>query len=53
MKRAAVRVEIKGALRDLPVAYDELGLVAAIEAVYEHVFESYAGDGVSKYTEAG
>lgn len=32
-------------------AYDELGLEAAIETVYEHVFESYAGDGVSKYTE--
>jgi type I restriction enzyme R subunit len=52
MKRAAVRVAIKGALKDLPEVYDEVKFEAALAAVYEHVYESYWGDGKSLYVEA-
>lgn len=51
MKRAGVRVAIKTVLRDLPEAYDEAAHEKAVEAVYEHVFESYWGQGKSKYGE--
>jgi len=51
MKRAAVRVAIKGALKDLPEVYDEVKFEAALAAVYEHVYESYWGDGKSLYVE--
>ncbi len=53
MKRAAVRVAIKRALEELPQPYDEVKFEAALEAVYEHVSESYWGDGKSKYVETG
>ena len=50
--RAAVRAAIEDALEALPEAYGPPEYQAAVAAVYEHVFESYWGDGKSKYTEA-
>ena len=42
---------IKAALKDMPEAYDEVKYEAALEAVYEHVYESYWGDGKSAYVD--
>jgi type I restriction enzyme R subunit len=50
--RAAVKVAIKDALDDLPPAYNDDIYEKIVEIVYEHVFESYWGEGKSKYTEA-
>jgi hypothetical protein len=36
-------------LKDLPDAYDDVKFEAALEAVYEHVYESYWGEGKSAY----
>jgi hypothetical protein len=38
-------------LKDLPDVYDEVKFEAALAAVYEHVYESYWGDGKSLYVE--
>ena len=51
MRRAGVRVAIKAVLRDLPEAYDEAAYEKAVEAVYKHAYESYWGQGKSKYSE--
>jgi hypothetical protein len=51
--KCAVRVAIKGALKDLPDVYEEVKFEAALAAVYEHVYESYWGDGGSLYADAG
>lgn len=50
--RAAVKVAIKDALDDLPKPYTDELYVKLVEIVYEHVFESYWGEGKSKYNEA-
>jgi type I restriction enzyme R subunit len=50
--RAAVRAAVEDALEALPEAYGPPEYQAAVAAAYEHVFESYWGDGRSKYTEA-
>lgn len=47
--RAAVRAAIKDALDVLPEAYEREQYEKAVDAVYEHVFESYWGEGKSKY----
>jgi hypothetical protein len=47
--RAAVKATIKDALDVLPEAYTPAQYEQAVEAVYEHVFESYWGEGKSKY----
>ena len=43
---------LKDALDVLPDAYERDDYEKAVEAVYEHVFESYWGEGKSKYAEA-
>lgn len=50
--RAAVRAAIKDALDVLPEAYTPEQYEKAVDAVYEHVFESYWGEGKSKYASA-
>jgi type I restriction enzyme R subunit len=50
--RAGVKKVIKDALDDLPEAYDKDAYLKVVEAVYEHVYESYWGEGRSKYSEA-
>ncbi len=48
--RAAVRVAIKRALETLPQeTYSDERYERLVEAVYEHVYESYWGEGKSKY----
>jgi hypothetical protein len=37
----------------LPPAYNDEIYEKIVEIVYEHVFESYWGEGKSKYSEAG
>jgi type I restriction enzyme R subunit len=50
--RAGVRVAIKNTLENLPKAYDDFAYEAALQAIFEHVYESYWGEGRSKYSEA-
>jgi type I restriction enzyme R subunit len=47
--RAAVKAAIRDALDALPEAYGPEDFDRLVEAVYEHVFESYWGEGKSKY----
>jgi type I restriction enzyme R subunit len=47
--RARVRTAILDALEELPEAYSDDLFDAKCEAVYEHVYESYHGDGASTY----
>jgi type I restriction enzyme R subunit len=48
--RAAVRVAIRDALDDLPKPlFDDEAFDKTVEAVFEHVYESYWGEGKSKY----
>lgn len=49
--RAGVKSAIKDALDALPDAYQRDDYEKVVEAVYEHVFESYWGEGRSKYLE--
>jgi type I restriction enzyme R subunit len=50
--RAAVRVAIRDALDDLPeLLFDEAAFDKVVEEVFEHVYESYFGEGKSKYAE--
>ncbi len=51
--RAAVKAAIKDGLDALPEAYGEDEYGKLVEAVYEHVYESYWGEGKSKYLEGG
>ncbi len=50
--RAAVRTTIKDVLEDLPEAYGPKAYERVLASVYEHVYESYWGEGKSKYSEA-
>lgn len=51
--RAAVKVTIKRALDALPQeTYSDEVFEKLVEGVYEHVYESYWGDGKSKYSTA-
>jgi type I restriction enzyme R subunit len=50
--RAAVKTTIKDVLDDLPKAYGPEAFERVVAAVYEHVYESYWGEGKSKYSEA-
>ncbi len=47
-----MKATIKDALDGLPEAYDETLYKKVVEVVYEHVFESYWGEGKSKSAEA-
>ena len=48
--RAAVRLEIEQRLDDLPAAYDDkVRWNEKVEAVYQHIYDSYAGQGRSVY----
>jgi type I restriction enzyme R subunit len=49
--RAAVKAAIKDALDALPEAYGPEQYEKLVETVYEHVFESYWGEGRSKYVQ--
>lgn len=51
--RASVRVAVEEKLDKLPEAYDEDIYWAKVEAVYQHVFDSYYGQGKGIYAEAG
>jgi type I restriction enzyme R subunit len=51
--RAAVKVAIKDALDNLPqTLFDDAAFDETVEAVFEHIYESYLGEGKSKYTVA-
>ncbi len=50
--RAAVRTTIKDVLEELPEAYGPEAYERVVASVYEHVYESYWGEGKSKYSEA-
>ena len=49
--RAGVQVGIKDALDGLPPVYTPAAYEAKVEAVYQHVYEAYWGDGGSVYGE--
>jgi hypothetical protein len=47
-----VRVAIRDALDELPESlFDEAAFEKVVEEVFEHVYESYFGEGKSKYAE--
>ncbi len=50
--RAAVRVAVEEKLDELPEAYDEDAYWAKVDAVYQHVYDSYYGQGRGIYAEA-
>jgi type I restriction enzyme, R subunit len=50
--RAQVKVAIEDGLVELPDAYDEPTLHAMVEAVYQHIYDNYAGGEQSTYTQA-
>ena len=50
--RAKVRIEIEDTLDRLPRAYTKETYQAKCNVLFEHVYESYMGDGQSSYTEA-
>ncbi|KYF76153.1 hypothetical protein BE11_49600 [Sorangium cellulosum] len=51
--RAAVKVTIKRALEVLPQeTYGDAVYEQLVEAVYEHIYESYWGEGKSKYSDS-
>jgi type I restriction enzyme R subunit len=50
--RAKVRIEIEDALESLPRAYTDDLFRTKCGALFEHVYEAYAGDGRSVFTEA-
>ena len=49
--RAKVKAGIKDALDSLPDAYTSEQYEQVVESLYEHVYESYFGEGESKYGE--
>ncbi len=50
--RARVRIEIEDSLDALPRAYTKETYQTKCNVLFEHVYESYMGDGKSSYTEA-
>ncbi len=50
--RASVRVAVEDKLDDLPDAFDEDIYWTKVEAVYQHVYDSYHGSGKGLYAEA-
>jgi type I restriction enzyme R subunit len=50
--RARVRIEIEDSLDALPRAYTKETYQTKCNVLFEHVYESYIGDGKSSYTEA-
>jgi len=48
-RKAAVRTTIQEVLDALPEAYSDELFEEKCDAIYEHVYESYYGDGASKY----
>ena len=51
--RAQVQLAIATNLESLPQSYDEVIYEMKCQAIYDHVFESYFGDGKSIYQDAG
>jgi len=50
--RAKVRIQIEDTLDSLPRVYSKETYQTKCNALFEHVYESYMGDGKSSYTEA-
>ena len=50
--RASVRVAVEKTLDELPEVYDEDIYWAKVDAVYQHVYDNYFGQGRSVYPEA-
>jgi type I restriction enzyme, R subunit len=50
--RARVRIQIEDSLDDLPAPYNKEIYQAKCNSLFEHVYESYIGEGKSAYTEA-
>ncbi len=50
--RARVRIQIEDTLDELPRAYTKELYQAKCSTLFEHVYESYLGDGKSVYSEA-
>ncbi len=51
--RAAVRLTIEETLDDLPETYSSQIYKQKCEVVYQHIYESYYGEGESIYALAG
>ncbi len=51
--RASVRVAVEEKLDELPEVYDEDIYWAKVDAIYQHVYDSYYGQGRGIYAEAG
>ena len=51
--RASVRVAVEEKLDQLPEAYDEDIYWTKVDAVYQHVYDSYYGQGRGIYAEVG
>ncbi len=51
--RASVRVTVEEKLDELPEAYEEDIYWIRVDAVYQHVYDSYFGQGRGIYAEAG
>ncbi len=50
--RASVRVAVEQKLDELPEAFDEDIYWAKVEAVYQHIYDSYYGQGKGIYAKA-
>ncbi len=51
--RASVRVAVEEKLDELPEAFDEDLYWVKVDAIYQHVYDSYYGQGKGIYAEAG
>ncbi len=51
--RASVRVAVEEKLDELPNAFDETIYWTKVDAIYQHVYDSYYGQGKGIYAEAG
>ncbi len=49
---ASVRVAVEEELDELPEAFDEDIYWAKVDAVYQHIYDSYYGSGKGLYAEA-
>ncbi len=51
--RASVRVTVEQKLDELPEVYEETIYWTKVDAIYQHVYDSYYGQGRGIYAEAG
>lgn len=51
--RAKVKATLKDALDALPESYSDEQYAQIVETLFEHIYESYAGEGQGKYGSVG